>query len=60
MLLIEATETLAQPWHIHHELPTGTFRVTAGEAVAVSNIEYRCWNLLRKARGYIVSPESNE
>ena len=38
MLLIEATETLAQPWHIHHELPTGTFRVTAGEAVAVSNI----------------------
>jgi len=31
-------EALAERWHIHHELPTGTFRIAGSSAIAVSNV----------------------
>jgi hypothetical protein len=30
-------EALGEPWHIHHDLPTGTFPVTSDNA-AMSNV----------------------
>ena len=30
-------EALAEPWHIHHELPAGTFRIS-GNAVEMTNV----------------------
>lgn len=48
-------EALAEPWHIHHELPTGTFRVTPGSAV-VSNVSVGISHVRLAAN--IASPES--
>jgi hypothetical protein len=50
-------EALVEPWHIHHELPTGTFRVTPGSAM-VSNVSVGISHV--KIAANIVSPDSKE
>jgi hypothetical protein len=53
----KACEALAEPWHIHHELPTDTLRVS-GETVLVSNVSVGISYVNLAAN--IVSPDSEE